>query len=488
MHLYSRFALFDSLLHDFEAQVLFCEALMDVAKDPAKEDGEETLPWYTICMMILLVTLGSFNFILVKAMYNAYGSKYAFFANQGVNFLYIVYSGVVLYQRKTCTTDITPEMYLFSHWKLLFLAFLDAIGTFLTGMGSAYTPMQFQPILNQTLIPCTMLASFLVLNHRYRWQALCGSVLILGGATLSVGPTLFGSDAIATLKTENYHWYACVIYVFSNVPMACSAVCKERIFRGTKPLDVWYLTFWVSLYQFLVTFLFVPFLAVPFIGGSTEGTPLAELPKQFVDGAKCWLGQELDCQCLAPGELPATAGVSKIDCPLGPPMLLVPLYTLCNFCFNTAGLFMMKHGGAVLSYISYAIILPSTTIAGSAVFKSTVTPFTYGGLVVVMTGFGIYQRFNEVIVDSAKLPILSHMDETEIGMEPSPHRKGSTQPMAIEQSSFQERVIGMGRAHVPLKTGWSGPGKLLSSSYDSLAQTSQFLINDDGRDISHSFA
>ena len=110
-------------------------------------------------MMFLLVFLGSLNFILVKAMYNAFGSSYAFFANQGVNFLYVLYGGAILQQKMLCTDEITPEMRTFPQTTFFKLAILDAFGTFFTAMGAVYTPMEYQPILNQTLIPFTMLAS-----------------------------------------------------------------------------------------------------------------------------------------------------------------------------------------------------------------------------------------------------------------------------------------------------------------------------------------
>jgi len=46
---------------------------------------------------------------------------------------------------------------------------LDACGGFLAAMGAGggHTPKQVQPLLNQSLIPLTMLVSFLVLKVRY---------------------------------------------------------------------------------------------------------------------------------------------------------------------------------------------------------------------------------------------------------------------------------------------------------------------------------
>ena len=169
-------------------------------------------------------------------------------------------------------------------------------------------------------------------------------------------------------------------------------------------VNVWYLCFWVSWYQFLVSFLFIPFLALPFIGGSSTPTPLSALPQQFLDGFNCWLGKEPDCVCNSfwinfpkdtsnAGSSPTVKG---IHCPLGPPLLLIPLYTLINFMYNGAGLVMTKHGSAVLRYISYAMILPITTIVGAPIFDERVTVFTYIGLGIVIIGFGLYQSYGQI--------------------------------------------------------------------------------------------
>jgi hypothetical protein len=42
--------------------------------------------------------------------YNAFGADGAFFVSQGINALYVVYGGAVLYPRMLCTDHVTPEM------------------------------------------------------------------------------------------------------------------------------------------------------------------------------------------------------------------------------------------------------------------------------------------------------------------------------------------------------------------------------------------
>lgn len=52
---------------------------------------------------------------------------------------------------------------------------------------------------------------------------------------------------------------------------------------------MWLLCYWVSWYQFLVSFLFMPLLAVPYLGGTDAGTPLGSLPSSFKSGFLCWI-------------------------------------------------------------------------------------------------------------------------------------------------------------------------------------------------------
>lgn len=109
------------------------------------------------------------------------------------------------------------------------MGFLDNCGTFLTAMGAVYTPGMYQPLLNQTLIPLTMLFTFLLLKARFHKYQIFGALLIVGGAITTVSPSLVAPNPSAQFK-----WYACLLYWSSNVPMACSLVYKELAFNDGK--------------------------------------------------------------------------------------------------------------------------------------------------------------------------------------------------------------------------------------------------------------
>ena len=107
---------------------------------------------------ILCLLVGPLNFVLYKVMYAAYGDSRAFFVSQGVNFLYVVYGGVILWYLSK-KGEITAETRNISHKKFIVMGLLDCIGGFLGAMGANGTSGSLQQLLNQTLIPITMLLS-----------------------------------------------------------------------------------------------------------------------------------------------------------------------------------------------------------------------------------------------------------------------------------------------------------------------------------------
>jgi len=194
-------------------------------------------------VLLLLLALGSCNFVLLKIMYASYGPQYSFFASQGVNLLYIVYGGIVL-APLVCSGEVPAEQrarHGLMH-KFCAMGCLDTLGTFLTAMGAVYTPGQLQPLLNQTIIPLTMLFSRVWLRTRFSRLELCGAATILAGAILSIVPSL-GAHASGASR-----WYSVCIYFASNIPMAASSVYKEASFEE-ETIHVIYLTQWVSIFQ-----------------------------------------------------------------------------------------------------------------------------------------------------------------------------------------------------------------------------------------------
>lgn len=374
-----------------------------------------------VCIMVALILLGCVNFLLLKEMYTAYGDQYAFFVNQGVNFLYIIYGGAILYPRMCFTDAVTPTMRALPKRRFVIMGLLDALGTFFTAMGAAFTPGSMQPLLNQTLIPWIILISRLYLRKVYSTGELSGAAMIMLGACTSALPPVLLHQSGSELR-----WYAVCLYALSNVPMAMSSCYKEGNFKEQE-LDVWYLTQWVSIFQFLISFLFVPLLCLPGFG-SIHGTPMSELPGQFWGGFLCFLQVTEECKDKST-------------------FLLLVGYCGINVVFNTLGLYLVKVASALMNALSYAILLPCTTLlfftplAGMAQERFDVyNSFTVLGLVVVLTGFVQYQRHGRAVeFDLDSLP-----DEIARKVTDPDHPAGVRH---VPQQSFQERIVGAGMEH-----------------------------------------
>lgn len=199
----------DSSTSDYEA--------FDVAainKPPQKFEGAKL----AVVLLLLLVS-GSCNFVLLKILFAAYGEASAFFVSQGINVLYIVYGGMVVYPRLLpCGLGdrfsrafgfgpILPSMRTLEHHRrFLVMGVLDCFGTFLTAMGAVYVPGQYQTLINQSLIPTTMLASWLFLRTTFSSGQLASALLIVGGAALSIYPQVCDPQAISIGAGRNAGW------------------------------------------------------------------------------------------------------------------------------------------------------------------------------------------------------------------------------------------------------------------------------------------
>lgn len=79
------------------------------------------------------MVVGPFNFLLFRILYSMFGAQYAFFVSQGINLLYCVIGGLVLYPKmwdfsnklKPNYSEITQEMRMLPQSRFIMMAFLD---------------------------------------------------------------------------------------------------------------------------------------------------------------------------------------------------------------------------------------------------------------------------------------------------------------------------------------------------------------------------
>lgn len=86
--------------------------------------------------VVLTILLGVSNFVCLKVMYTTYGLKYAYFASQAVNLLYVVFGGLPLLYCIYCSKSISKDERTTSKRKFVYMGLMDSIGTFLTAYGS----------------------------------------------------------------------------------------------------------------------------------------------------------------------------------------------------------------------------------------------------------------------------------------------------------------------------------------------------------------
>jgi hypothetical protein len=289
-------------------------------------------------------------------------------------FNYAILAQIMSSYKYFCTKDITPEMKRFPVWKYAMFAAFDAAAAFLFTMGAPNTPATLQNIINQTIIPITMLATAVIIRVRYQWLKIGGAGIIMLGAGVAIIPLFFdtGSNKI------DFVWYAVLIYFLNNIPQSLSNVTKELAFNGLD-MDVWYLGAWVGWFQVLFTAAMLPLTVFPAFGGIA----FRDMPDQLAKGFWCWLGYNS-----LPGD----------NCSYN--YVATTIYIVINFFYNIFILLVTKHASATMFTLAFAIRLPLTQIAYCIPFimQQYVEPFTWESivsLVVVLAGFVLYSMLPE---------------------------------------------------------------------------------------------
>eukprot|EP00913_Durusdinium_trenchii_P007846 g7364.t1 len=115
-------------------------------------------------------------------------------------------------------------------------------------------------------------------------------------------------------------------------------------------------------------------------------------------------------------------------------ILELPGYCGVNVCFNTLGLYLTKHGSAVLNALSYSMLLPFTT---ALFFTPLLGPYQEP-----LTRDAYSQNVGEAPrrVDT---PILSPTPTCPSGALLEEFLERPPSAPSIGQPSFQERVVGM---------------------------------------------
>ena len=112
-------------------------------------------------------------------------------------------------------------MMMFAIWKFAVLGFLDAVQSILQFFSDSHVPGATQQLLQQAVIPITMIASILFLKTKYSMGQYIGATVIVLGIFIDIIPAFSDpeSDLYAPIS-----WT--LIFLFSSLPFALSYLYK----------------------------------------------------------------------------------------------------------------------------------------------------------------------------------------------------------------------------------------------------------------------
>lgn len=238
-------------------------------------------------LFLLSMITATANQLLYKMTLNAFSSKtsnYGFFVSQfNVMFYMIPAASVSLYrgfQVSNSFSKFRKSNQLIFIWMGLF----DAASSMLGTMSGAFCPGGLQTILNQGIIPMTMIMAFFFLGTSFRPFQIWGSLFILVGAVIASSDFFTGASVTADSATVSTS--AILIYIISVAFSGVSNVYKD-VKMKEDDLDEVHTSTVVSFWQLWIGFLFLPILAVPSLGNLT----LRDMSYQLSDGYSCFLGK-----------------------------------------------------------------------------------------------------------------------------------------------------------------------------------------------------
>ncbi len=177
---------------------------------------------------------------------------YTFFIAQGATLCYALVYGAILLTRVRLGAVPKRQVKLAFHPANLrifgAIGALEAATFVLQLQAAAYLPGTVIAVLTQSLLPFTMLLSFLFLNRRYSVRQLLGAASVIAGVLICTLPGARGG-AIAP--------WAALQYGLSFTLLASSIALKERQLQRMR-FDVFIVNTFGSVFQCIATFLMLP--------------------------------------------------------------------------------------------------------------------------------------------------------------------------------------------------------------------------------------
>jgi drug/metabolite transporter (DMT)-like permease len=187
------------------------------------------------------------------------------------------------------TNEPTPKE--IGHNGLIKLGVCNAVNGILFSPSTKHTPGSIQSLVMASIIPFTVIASFVFLGRRYQLKHLLSVFVVMGGVVVAVVPSVVS----AVSHPEQFHFSLwSLVFLIGVIPGALVNVIQEK-YTHSKKFNVFRLLMWQSIYQTITVALNVSWNFVP-----ETGLPIRswqELWFHFVDGFKCWAHENNTSGC-----------------------------------------------------------------------------------------------------------------------------------------------------------------------------------------------
>jgi len=281
--------------------------------------------------------------------------------------------------------QITKEQRAIPIYKFAIMGFLDGIAGVMQTFAVNFIPSGALIILlTQSAIPISMIISKLLLKIKYEIQHYIGALVVMAGIVVVLVPLFLekntGDQQESGVKVAIW----LIVMILSCILMILSSVYKEKAL-GEQEIDVVYLNGYVAIFQFLIS---IP-LAIP--SAYATNLTLSELPKNFIDGAKCYAGINSITNPTYSSSIWADA---CSDAPL-----FVNLYIGFNVLYNVLIIMILKYGSSNILWLAMTLMVPLGNAAFSLKFvpgHQKMKPTDIVGLVVIMGGLIVYRFYGPI--------------------------------------------------------------------------------------------
>lgn len=317
----------------------------------------------------------------------------------------ILYSSILWLRYQRHDGTVTKEMLHIRKMPFVWIGLWDSVGDMLGNVGTSHLPGYQVPLLAKLNIVFTAIFSSALLGKRYSVYQVAAMTVVLSGSFVTLIPTIFSnSDEASTSASSFSDLFYAGVYVASVAPTALAFVLKEQVFRENQHLnlDIFVVNSYGSIVGLVFTILLLPLAAVPGLGK----VPIADLPSYMSNGLYCFAGHSIE----------------DYDCTGAPtaPLLYFAINVTYNICFLT----LIKHGGALLSFITNTVTFPLATLlftfSWPLLGASTLNGYVILGLCVELTGIVLYQRASSVVAQQERMttgasPMLSTSETKDYG-------------------------------------------------------------------------